>query len=182
MAALSFYGGWGLATGKEWSVVRRARFMLWLTGPIGVLIVGVIPWLTTIGIWKALLDVELMGAVVASSLAVAVWTMYLSKSKRVSATYAKAINISTSVIDAAQAVLTNRAGSQSHERRTEIPRPTPESAESALDDDRTAPLQGPLLEIIKPVSFTQPTAQNESNQHTPKTLEDRLLRTNWTRA
>lgn len=84
-AALSVYGGWGLLRGKDWSAVGRAKTVLWLVGPGGSLVLGVlIPKMT---LSESNIDGGFVGGFIASVLSAAIWTAYLSKSKRVRNTY-----------------------------------------------------------------------------------------------
>jgi len=84
-AALSVYGGWGLLRGKDWSMVGRAKTVLWLVGPGGSLVLGVlIPKMT---LSESNIDGGVVGGFIASVLSAAIWTAYLSKSKRVRNTY-----------------------------------------------------------------------------------------------
>ena len=86
VAALSFFGGWGLARGKDWSVVKRAKVILWLTGPVASLVMGVLIPIITFGESNAV-DGQFVGAFIASIIAASIWTAYLTKSKRVGNTY-----------------------------------------------------------------------------------------------
>jgi hypothetical protein len=86
VAVLSVYGGWGLGTGKDWSVVKRAKIVLWLVGPFGNFVIGVIVPIVTLGFMPAI-DSELLAALIMSVIATVIWTTYLSKSKRVRNTY-----------------------------------------------------------------------------------------------
>ena len=83
---VSTYAGWGLATGRTWSVVKRAMWSLWIAGPIGALVLGVAIPLATLGD-SAAGDVRFVGGILASLTAAGIWTAYLAKSKRVRATY-----------------------------------------------------------------------------------------------
>lgn len=84
-AALSVYGGWGLLRGKDWSAVGRAKSILWLIGPGASLVLGVlIPKMT---LSESNIDGGFVGGFIASVLSAAIWTAYLSKSKRVRNTY-----------------------------------------------------------------------------------------------
>lgn len=85
-AALSFYGGWGLARGKDWSVVKRAKFVLWLIGPVGAFVMGVIVPIATLGKSSAA-EGQFWGNLIVSIISASIWTAYLSKSKRVRNTY-----------------------------------------------------------------------------------------------
>lgn len=84
---LRVFGAWGLATGRDWSVVRRAKIVLW-AGPVGALIcVGLAPLVMDVNVETAItrqVVASFMGSVTAAS----IWTTYLSKSKRVRARFA----------------------------------------------------------------------------------------------
>ena len=86
IAALSVSGGLGLAVGKDWSVVKRAKIILWLVGPVGALVMGVIVPLATLGESNGG-HAQFVGGLIASIVAAGIWTVYLSKSKRVRNTY-----------------------------------------------------------------------------------------------
>lgn len=96
VVAISFYGGLGLARGRDWSVVNRAIQILWITGPLASILIGVIiPFfvfgkaagsIIPAGVWTAYLA-EFTGTFIASLIPAGVWTAYLSKSKRVRNTY-----------------------------------------------------------------------------------------------
>lgn len=85
VAGLSFYAGLGLARRRDMAAVTRAKIVLWVTGPVAAVIMGLLIPYAVFG--KARLSPELIGAVIASAIAAAAWTAYLSKSKRVRATY-----------------------------------------------------------------------------------------------
>ncbi len=84
--AVSIYGGWGLARGRDWSVVRRAKLVLWIAGPVGALILSVVVPLATLGESYAG-HAQFVGGLLASVIAAGIWTAYLLKSKRVRNTY-----------------------------------------------------------------------------------------------
>jgi hypothetical protein len=86
VATMSFYGGLGLAGGKDWSVVTRAKAILWVTGPGSSIVMGVLIPFTIFGEFNAM-DNQFLGAFIGSVLAAAIWTIYLAKSKRVRNTY-----------------------------------------------------------------------------------------------
>lgn len=89
VAGLSFYAGLGLAMRRDMAVVKRAKILLWVTGPVATVVVGLfIPFLV---FGKNQLDLEMLGTLVASAIAAAIWTAYLSKSKRVRATYGSGV-------------------------------------------------------------------------------------------
>lgn len=84
-AAASVYGGWGLLRGKDWSVVSRAKLILWITGPAASLVLGLLVPKMTLGEWGV--DAKIVGSFIASVIATGIWTAYLSRSKRVRNTY-----------------------------------------------------------------------------------------------
>jgi hypothetical protein len=86
IVAVSVHGGWGLTRGRDWSVVRRAKIVLWLVGPVASLVMAVIVPLATLGTASAG-DARFVGGLLASIIAAGIWTAYLSKSKRVRNTY-----------------------------------------------------------------------------------------------
>ena len=97
VVAIDFYGGLGLARGRDWSVVNRAIQILWVTGPLAsILMFVIIPFFVfrKAGVggiipasgWTAYLA-EYTGPFIVSLIAAGVWTAYLSKSKRVRNTY-----------------------------------------------------------------------------------------------
>lgn len=87
-SALSFYAGLGLAKGRDMSVVKRAKVLLWVTGPAATLVMGIFVPLAVFG--KIESDPQLFGALIGSVIPATIWTAYLTKSKRVKATYGTA--------------------------------------------------------------------------------------------
>ena len=85
VAALSFWAGFGLARSRNASVVGRAKIVLWLIGPLASFVAGVFIPLLALG--KPQANVQVVVNIVVSALVAALWTAYLSKSKRVRATY-----------------------------------------------------------------------------------------------
>lgn len=86
VAATSFYGGWGLAKETNYSAVMRAKAILWITGPGATLVMGLLLPAMIFGATNALnaqFAVQFIGTVIAA----AVWTTYLTRSKRVRNTY-----------------------------------------------------------------------------------------------
>ncbi len=85
IAAISVYAGWGLARGATWRVVRRAKVALWVVGPVAIIVLGAVVPMVILG------QIEeasgLLPEFVRSVMVALVWTLYLSKSKRVRATY-----------------------------------------------------------------------------------------------
>lgn len=88
VCCLSFYAGLGLAKGRDISVVKRAKILLWVIGPVTSIVMGLFIPLVIFG--KIESDPQFLGALVASVIVSAIWTAYLSKSRRVKATYAPA--------------------------------------------------------------------------------------------
>jgi len=86
VAALSFYAGYGFATYREFTAVRRAKIILWVAGPAATVVIGMLIPLVVFGTFK--LDPVIIGHVIPSAIGAAIWTAYLSRSKRVRATYA----------------------------------------------------------------------------------------------
>ncbi|ABQ27052.1 DUF2569 family protein [Geotalea uraniireducens] len=86
VAAMSFYGGWGLARGRDVSVVNRAKAILWLTGPVASINLAIIIPFIIFGKTEAG-NPQFIGGFFASVVGAIIWTVYLSKSKRVRNTY-----------------------------------------------------------------------------------------------
>lgn len=84
-AGLSVYAGVGLAKGRNMSVVRRAKVLLWVIGPVASLVTGLVVPFLVFGDLE--LDPELLSEFVGSAVMAGIWTAYLAKSKRVLATY-----------------------------------------------------------------------------------------------
>lgn len=84
-SCLSIYAGIGLAKGRDMSVVRRAKILLWVIGPAASLIMDFFIPLVILG--KVEFDSQLFSGLFTSAVVAAIWTAYLSKSKRVKATY-----------------------------------------------------------------------------------------------
>ncbi len=81
VACLSFYAGYGLAKGRDISVVRRAKVLLWVIGPVASLVLDLVIPLVVFG------EFEFIGDLARSAVGAGLWTAYLSKSRRVLATY-----------------------------------------------------------------------------------------------
>lgn len=90
ICCVSFYAGYGLLKVRHYLAVNRAKTILWFIGPIANLHMGVLLPLFIFG--KVESDPQVVGAVVTSAIAAAIWTAYLSKSRRVKATYGEASN------------------------------------------------------------------------------------------
>lgn len=85
VCCLSFYAGLGLVKSRNILVVKRAKIILWVIGPVASIVLGIfIPFLM---FGKSELDSKFVGSMFASIIGAAIWTAYLSKSKRVMATY-----------------------------------------------------------------------------------------------
>lgn len=85
-AAIAFYGGWGLLKGRDWSVVERARKILWIINPFATIVTSAIIPYSIIG-ESGVDGPSVLGRVVSSSLVAWVWSSYLKKSVRVRNTY-----------------------------------------------------------------------------------------------
>lgn len=85
MSCLSLYAGIGLLRGRSRVVVKRAKILLWVVGPVSYVVMGVIiPWLV---LDSLTVSSQLFGGFMASFIITLIWTLYLSRSKRVKATY-----------------------------------------------------------------------------------------------
>lgn len=109
LAALSAYGGWGLAKGNGWSVVKRAQVILWISGPVGSLVMGILVPVVAFGSFK-IVGTEFVGGFLASGVGAAVWTTYLSKSKRVRVTYTHCVLLNSA--NSTEGAEVTKAGSQ----------------------------------------------------------------------
>jgi uncharacterized protein DUF2569 len=87
LAGTSFYAGMCLAVRRDQSAVSTAKWTLWLTGPVGVVLVGGLYPLVLLG--KTDFP-SLLNGTAGSALGAVLWTIYLSKSKRVRMTYGAA--------------------------------------------------------------------------------------------
>jgi hypothetical protein len=90
VSCLSVYAGYGLLKQRDLSVVRRAQIILWVIGPIASLIIGGLLPIAIFGEVGANPQFigGFVGSFVASVIVASLWTAYLSRSKRVKATYA----------------------------------------------------------------------------------------------
>jgi RNA polymerase subunit RPABC4/transcription elongation factor Spt4 len=86
IAAISFYGGWGLARGRNGAVVKRAKAILWITCPIALLILQLIIPKMTFDEFSTI-DAPFVGAFIGSIIGTIIWTAYLARSKRIRNTY-----------------------------------------------------------------------------------------------
>jgi hypothetical protein len=89
VSCLSFYAGFGLAKGRDTSVVKRAKILLWVIGPVASLVMGLLLPMAVFGGTDASPNAigAYIGSLIASIIGAGIWTAYLSKSKRVKATY-----------------------------------------------------------------------------------------------
>ena len=85
VCCLSFYAGLGLVKDRSMLVVKRAKIILWVIGPLASLILGVFLPVLIFGKYEP--DPQFVGDMIASIIGAAIWTAYLSKSKWVKATY-----------------------------------------------------------------------------------------------
>lgn len=85
LCCLSFYAGISLTKGRDIFVVKRAKILLWIIGPVASLVMGIFIPLLVFG--KIEFDPQFLGSMIVSIIAAVIWTAYLSKSKRVRATY-----------------------------------------------------------------------------------------------
>ena len=85
-AAISFYGGFILANGRNLKVVSQAKIILWITGPVASIVMAILIPFIIFGKAEPS-DPKFFGGFVASLVAASIWTAYLSKSKRVRNTY-----------------------------------------------------------------------------------------------
>lgn len=85
VTCLSIYAGFGLAKGRNNSVVKRAKVMIWIIGPAASIVMGIFLPLAIFGEVES--DPQLFGMLIGSVIVAAIWTAYLSKSRRVKATY-----------------------------------------------------------------------------------------------
>ena len=85
VACLSIYAGFGLAKGRNPTVVKKAKILLWVAGPAASVVMGIFLPLVIFG--KIESDPQFFGAFIGSVLAAVIWTAYLSRSRRVKATY-----------------------------------------------------------------------------------------------
>ena len=89
VCGLSFYAGLGLAKDRNIAVVKRAKILIWVIGPGANIIMSFVLPAVIFGRveWDPNDVGAFIGALVASVLGAAIWTAYLTKSKRVRATY-----------------------------------------------------------------------------------------------
>ncbi|NWG29954.1 MAG: DUF2569 domain-containing protein [Rhodocyclaceae bacterium] len=82
---LSFYAGLGLIIECSKAAIKRAKIIIWVNGPLANIILGALLPVLIFG--RPELDPQFVGSMIASIIGAAIWTAYLSKSKRVKATY-----------------------------------------------------------------------------------------------
>lgn len=88
VCCLSFYAGIGLSRGRNVRVVKRARVLLWVIGPIATMVLGlIIPMMMYGDMALKVLNSGFVGSFLSSIIIALIWTIYLSRSKRVKATY-----------------------------------------------------------------------------------------------
>ncbi len=89
-STISIFGGLGLALGHTQLVVQRAKISLWLAGPGLAIMLGIVVPIIAFGSESqvGLKTVgPLIGPLIGTTLGSYAWAAYLSKSKRVHATY-----------------------------------------------------------------------------------------------
>lgn len=84
-AGLSIYAGFGLAKGRSPAVVKQAKILLWVAGPLATVFMGIVIPFFVFGKLEA--DPKFFFSLFGSVIAATVWTAYLAKSRRVKATY-----------------------------------------------------------------------------------------------
>lgn len=84
-SGLSIYAGVGLLRGKTMTSVTLAKVVLWVIGPIASVVLGVALPRIMFGSFEY--DAGVTSSLVASAIGAGVWHAYLSRSKRVQATY-----------------------------------------------------------------------------------------------
>lgn len=82
---LSFYAGLGLLKERTVSAVKRTKIILWISGPLANLIMGVLLPGLILGVFGV--GPQFIVSIAASIIVTAIWTDYLSKSKRIESTY-----------------------------------------------------------------------------------------------
>lgn len=84
--AMSIYAGIGLARKRDLSVVKQAKIVLWIKGPLLTVVTGKLIPLLIIG--KGVNDATFYLSLTVSVMVAIGWTGYLTVSRRVRATYA----------------------------------------------------------------------------------------------
>ncbi|EXI76483.1 MAG: hypothetical protein AW07_00431 [Candidatus Accumulibacter sp. SK-11] len=85
--ALSLYGGLVLATKRTPDAVFKAKLILWINAPVYVIVAEMILPVTILPYGDAAISYDVLRLLVASLMSAAIWTAYLSMSKRVKNTY-----------------------------------------------------------------------------------------------
>ncbi len=84
-AGLSIYAGVGLFRGRTYKVVKRAKVIIWIMGPVASAVSNLV--FPSLFFGNTEIDSKFVGGLIASIIGTTIWTMYLNKSKRVAATY-----------------------------------------------------------------------------------------------
>lgn len=84
--AISIYGGLGLAKKRTPDAVSRAKLVLWFNYPISIIVTGMLIPVAMINGGGAVAAANIP-SLIASLIAVGIWTAYLNRSKRVRNTY-----------------------------------------------------------------------------------------------
>jgi len=84
-SCLSFYAGLGLVRERSVLAVKRAKIILWIAGPLVTVILEVL--LPVLIFKKFETNPQFLGNLIPAMIGAAIWTAYLSKSKRVKTTY-----------------------------------------------------------------------------------------------
>lgn len=87
-SAISVYGAIKLSIGKDLFAVFQAKIVLWVTGPVAsIVILFIIPVVISSEFGVAYFSGQFFGPFLASFVFPTIWTVYLTKSKRVQNTY-----------------------------------------------------------------------------------------------
>ena len=86
LSVVNVYGGACLSAGKYCYFVKQAKIILWITGPASYFVFGILLPKIVLGEFGTL-DGEWTGGFIASIIVASIWTVYLSRSKRVRNTY-----------------------------------------------------------------------------------------------
>ena len=84
-SGLSVYAGVCLSSKRDVSVVRKAKIIIWMIGPAATVVNLLVIPLAIFG--KLESDARIFGALLGSIVFATLWTAYLSKSRRIKATY-----------------------------------------------------------------------------------------------
>ena len=82
---IGFYAGLKLIKDRNPSAINQVKVIIWITGPVAGLILGV--FLPEIIFGSVQIGSEFIGPFLSLTITCIVWTIYLSKSNRVKATY-----------------------------------------------------------------------------------------------